>query len=39
MTFPWEEELIEALKHLRKLNRIFAPGPTLDGVEALEIDW
>ncbi|OIB00923.1 stilbene synthase [Paenibacillus sp. LC231] len=30
------EELIEALKHLRKLNRIFAaPGPTLDGVEKL----
>lgn len=30
------EELIEALKHLRRLNRIFsAPGPTLDGVEKL----
>ncbi|UQZ36868.1 stilbene synthase [Paenibacillus sp. PK3_47] len=30
------EELSEALKHLRRLNRIFAaPGPTKDGVEEL----
>ncbi len=30
------EELSEALKHLRRLNRIFAaPGPTRDGVEKL----
>lgn len=30
------EELREALKHLRRLNRIFAaPGPTKDGVEKL----
>ncbi|AIQ47273.1 stilbene synthase [Paenibacillus sp. FSL R7-0273] len=30
------EELSEALKHLRRLNRIFAaPGPTRDGVEQL----
>ncbi|ASA21686.1 SAM-dependent methyltransferase [Paenibacillus donghaensis] len=30
------EELSEALKHLRRLNRIFAaPGPTKDGVEKL----
>ena len=30
------EELSEALRHLRRLNRIFAaPGPTLDGVVKL----
>ncbi|MDF9839359.1 MULTISPECIES: methyltransferase domain-containing protein [unclassified Paenibacillus] len=30
------EELSEALKHLRRLNRIFAaPGPTRDGVQKL----
>ncbi|MNO39392.1 hypothetical protein D3C76_295220 [compost metagenome] len=30
------EELSEALKHLRRLNKIFAaPGPTRDGVEKL----
>ncbi|MBP2000122.1 2-polyprenyl-3-methyl-5-hydroxy-6-metoxy-1,4-benzoquinol methylase [Paenibacillus shirakamiensis] len=30
------EELIEALEHLRRLNRIFAaPGPTIYGVEKL----
>lgn len=30
------EDLLEALKHLRRLNRIFAaPGPTLVGVEKL----